>query len=363
MKKMMVLCCLCLIVSSCATKQPSAEDASTVKLRVEGKTDAVDSKSYAQNGKIWVPVERAAESVHYRYVWKPERQTALVGYTDPIYELTAKVKKAKAGDQEIELAEAPKVIDGALYIESSSLSQLWQTPVTWDGKAGTLFVATSNASFWDDFLINPFPSIMPGTGTTNPAEPASPPRATIPSAPQAPSTPFNGTAPSTPPASSVPPKETAPSPATPTAPTTPSNAGMPSAPSETPGNGAKIVAYAKNFMGTPYEFAAGPYSETRKFDCSSFVQFVYNHEGVELPRSSEAQANTGRKVDRNDLQPGDLVFFYTPGRFNSNKMVGHVAMYAGNGQIIHTYGDPGVTITDLNEPSWSKRYLYARREL
>jgi hypothetical protein len=63
----------------------------------------------------------------------------------------------------------------------------------------------------------------------------------------------------------------------------------------------------------------------------------------------------GTFVPRDHLQPGDLVFFYSP--------VHHVAIYMGNGKIIHTYGKPGVTITDLNSGWWSSHYNTARRVL
>ncbi|WP_052487800.1 C40 family peptidase [Gordoniibacillus kamchatkensis] len=128
----------------------------------------------------------------------------------------------------------------------------------------------------------------------------------------------------------------------------------------TAANTGSIINFAKSFLGTPYQFAAGPYAQTHTFDCSSFVQYVYAHFGVNLPRSSRAQSLVGQTVSVDQLQPGDLLFFYTPGRYASNKMVGHVGMYAGNGQIIHTFGHPGVTISPLNG-YWRNRLLSAKR--
>ncbi|TXK70643.1 C40 family peptidase [Paenibacillus sp. N3.4] len=125
-------------------------------------------------------------------------------------------------------------------------------------------------------------------------------------------------------------------------------------------NKGEIINYARQFLGTPYQFSARPYESTHMFDCSSFVKYVYSHFGVSLPRSSRSQSQVGQSVDINQLQPGDLMFFYTPGRYASNRIVGHVGMYAGNGQIIHTYGRPGVTITDLNN-YWRNRLLFAKR--
>jgi cell wall-associated NlpC family hydrolase len=125
-------------------------------------------------------------------------------------------------------------------------------------------------------------------------------------------------------------------------------------------NKRDIINFADNFMGTPYKFAAGPYNQTRAFDCSSYVQYVYGHFGVKLPRSSRSQAKVGRSIDSDQLQVGDIMYFYTPGRFASNRTVGHVGIYKGNGQIIHTYGEPGVTVSDFNN-YWKGRFLFAKR--
>ncbi|MFW3168705.1 C40 family peptidase [Geodermatophilus sp. CPCC 206100] len=83
--------------------------------------------------------------------------------------------------------------------------------------------------------------------------------------------------------------------------------------------------------GDPYVWAAaGP----NAFDCSGLVQYAYAAAGVSLPHSSRIQSTMGRAVSRADLQPGDLVFFYSP--------VSHVGIYVGNGQMVHasTYGQP-----------------------
>jgi cell wall-associated NlpC family hydrolase len=91
-------------------------------------------------------------------------------------------------------------------------------------------------------------------------------------------------------------------------------------------------------QGKPYAWGgAGPNS----FDCSGLVQYAYAAAGVSLPHSSSTQSTLGVPVDRAGLQPGDLVFFYSP--------VSHVAIYIGNGQIVQasTYGQP-VAVTNLD---------------
>jgi cell wall-associated NlpC family hydrolase len=87
-----------------------------------------------------------------------------------------------------------------------------------------------------------------------------------------------------------------------------------------------IVDYAMQFLGNPYVW--GGTSLTNGADCSGFVMRIYEHFGYSLPRTSAAQAGATSTVSSSDVRPGDL-FFYGSGS------VSHVAMYIGNGQIIH----------------------------
>ncbi|WP_315116786.1 NlpC/P60 family protein [uncultured Clostridium sp.] len=85
-----------------------------------------------------------------------------------------------------------------------------------------------------------------------------------------------------------------------------------------------IVAYASNFLGTPYQWGGnGP----SNFDCSGFTRYVYAHFGINIPRVSEDQQNFGASVSRDNLEPGDLVFFGSPAH--------HVGIYVGNNAYIH----------------------------
>jgi cell wall-associated NlpC family hydrolase len=86
------------------------------------------------------------------------------------------------------------------------------------------------------------------------------------------------------------------------------------------------------------------------FDCSGLTSFAYAAAGVMLPHSSRAQSTLGRRVERNELQPGDLVFYYSP--------ISHVALYIGNGMIVHarTQGVPlSVTSVDQSGYRWAVR--------
>ncbi|MHA6532480.1 C40 family peptidase [Paenibacillus sp. BAC0078] len=126
---------------------------------------------------------------------------------------------------------------------------------------------------------------------------------------------------------------------------------------------SELVAYAKKFLGVPYEFGAGPYEETKRFDCSSFTRHVFKKFGVNLPRLAKDQANLGTRVNRGELAVGDLIFFTVPGRFDNNAIPGHVGIYIGDGKFIHTWGDPGVQISELDSGYWSKVMLHMQRIL
>lgn len=120
---------------------------------------------------------------------------------------------------------------------------------------------------------------------------------------------------------------------------------------------AQTISIGQRFLGTKYEFGADT-NQTKTFDCSSFVKYVFKQVGVDLPRTSYTQAKEGKAVSRSELQTGDLVFFAT-GRRGSG--ISHVAIYAGNGRILHTFGSPGVTFSDLSD--WDSSYVTARRVL
>ncbi|WP_442951677.1 C40 family peptidase [Paenibacillus sp. GYB003] len=115
-----------------------------------------------------------------------------------------------------------------------------------------------------------------------------------------------------------------------------------------------VIATGKRYMGVPYKFGAKT-GNTSSFDCSSFTQFIYRQNGVSIPRTSRQQSKVGTFVPRSQLKPGDLVFFYSP--------VHHVAVYIGDGKILHTYGKGGVKISNLNSGWWSDHYNSARRVL
>ncbi|MEJ2868570.1 C40 family peptidase [Actinomycetospora sp. OC33-EN08] len=99
------------------------------------------------------------------------------------------------------------------------------------------------------------------------------------------------------------------------------------------------ISAAKSRLGKPYVWGAtGPNS----FDCSGLMQYAFEKAGKDLPRTSAAQSKVGEKVSMDDLQPGDLIFMYSP--------VSHVVMYVGDGKVIEAPNSgEDVKITSLSK--------------
>lgn len=105
---------------------------------------------------------------------------------------------------------------------------------------------------------------------------------------------------------------------------------------------SKIVNYALQFVGNRYVW--GGTSLTNGADCSGFTQSVLKHFGISIPRVSRDQARTGKSINSSQMRPGDLIF-YT----NSSGTVNHVAMYIGNGQVVHAASrKSGIKISSWN---------------
>jgi cell wall-associated NlpC family hydrolase len=115
----------------------------------------------------------------------------------------------------------------------------------------------------------------------------------------------------------------------------------------------RLTQTALRYIGVPYVFGGESFSG---MDCSGFVQAVFHRNGIELPRTADAQYEVGRQVSTARLEPGDLVFFqtYTEG-------ASHVGIYLGNGRFVHASSSNGVRVDSLSETYYSSRYLGARR--
>jgi cell wall-associated NlpC family hydrolase len=121
---------------------------------------------------------------------------------------------------------------------------------------------------------------------------------------------------------------------------------------------SEMVLTAMNFLGVPYR--RGGSSADSGFDCSGFTRYVFeNSLGLILPRRADEQARQPglAQVLREELKPGDLVFFNTMRRAFS-----HVGIYVGDGKFIHAPRSGGeVRIEDMRQAYWSKRFNGARR--
>ncbi|WP_428911938.1 LysM peptidoglycan-binding domain-containing protein [Niallia sp. Krafla_26] len=112
-----------------------------------------------------------------------------------------------------------------------------------------------------------------------------------------------------------------------------------------------LIAEAKKYMGVPYVWGG---STPSGFDCSGFLNYVYNKQGVSIPRTVETIWSATTPVST--PQKGDLVFFTT---YKSGPS--HAGIYIGDNKFIHAGSSTGVTITDMNNSYWKARYLGAKK--
>jgi cell wall-associated NlpC family hydrolase len=101
----------------------------------------------------------------------------------------------------------------------------------------------------------------------------------------------------------------------------------------------EVVTYALKFEGNPYVW--GGISLTKGADCSGFAQSVFRDKGISIPRTSRAQAASGKIVSLSNLKPGDLVFY------RKNGIINHVAIYIGEGKVISASSpSAGIKVSD-----------------
>ncbi|WP_238551845.1 C40 family peptidase [Candidatus Symbiobacter mobilis] len=121
---------------------------------------------------------------------------------------------------------------------------------------------------------------------------------------------------------------------------------------------ASLIDTAMGFLGVPYR--RGGQSPDGGFDCSGFVRTVYAQTlGLVLPHKASQQAQVTQRIDKSELQPGDLVFFNTMRRAFS-----HVGIYLGGGRFVHSpRTGSSVRVEDMSMSYWRNRFNGARRVL
>lgn len=121
----------------------------------------------------------------------------------------------------------------------------------------------------------------------------------------------------------------------------------------------RIINLAKSLQGR-VTYKLGVRNPSRMiFDCSSFVEYVFEQNGVQLPWGTKTLQHKGRYVAKSNLKKGDLVFFSA-----GSSRINHVGIYIGGGKFIHnTPSKNGISINSLNSGYWAKEYETARRVL
>jgi cell wall-associated NlpC family hydrolase len=124
---------------------------------------------------------------------------------------------------------------------------------------------------------------------------------------------------------------------------------------ESPAAVPELIVTAMALRGTPY--VNGGSEPTRGFDCSGFVQWVFAQHGTALPRDTRAQYDEGKRIDRDAVRPGDLVFFETVSKGPS-----HVGIALGAGEFVHAPSSRGVVrVENYASEYWASRWVGARR--
>lgn len=135
--------------------------------------------------------------------------------------------------------------------------------------------------------------------------------------------------------------------------TKPSDKNRETAASGTSSARTTLLNHGKKFIGTPYVWGG---ASPKGFDCSGLVHYLYQKQGVSIPRNSREQFS--RLPVASNPQPGDLVFFRRNGTIN------HVGLYLGGGKMLHApQTGSKVRIEDMGRPNWKRRYAGARRAL
>lgn len=334
-----MLCCL-MVLTSCVTtnRQNSSPSPSSnpqsMKPFALSSQDEIRIPLHTQDGHTYFPLDQLLRAIDLKMQIEDDQQIQ-IGDIDAPYKMTLQSTKAEVDEETITLSTPPILRDGQVFAPIQVVKLFFDDYVNYELQKDAVLVRPSgNDSFTiDDMELEGDEAPPSGAGTLFfQDDPDDPYREDIEE-------------------SDVPVWS---------APTVDDDSAIPTALKNIDMNA--LIREARRYMGVPYLFGASAYPKSKKFDCSSYTQYIYGKFGVSLSRVSRNQAKQGVSVSRSKLRKGDLVFFSVPGRFKSNKVVGHVGIYIGSGKMINTFSNKkGVHITDINKGYWSTKYLGAKR--
>lgn len=110
-----------------------------------------------------------------------------------------------------------------------------------------------------------------------------------------------------------------------------------------------VIATAEKFLGSPYMWGG---NSTKGVDCSGLTWMAFHMNGIDLPRDTSQQVKEGIEVNLDDAVPGDLIFFGTPASENSRERTSHVAIYLGDGRILHSSQVVRISSLDPDSPDY-----------
>jgi cell wall-associated NlpC family hydrolase len=279
-----------------------------------------------REGEQYISLDELVNVLQYNLGWDEETKTHTIGDTDVVYEIKANSTHVEKEENDINLEHGPITLEGSTYIPKEAFIKLFQEDMKYEFQDHQLIIYPSENTVNPNDVFNEEEDDNTNDELNFEDDPEDPPQ--------------------------------------------PDEAAWNVYPDEEDSiavlkkaNRHKVIRTARNYLGVKYKFGAKPYATSRKFDCSSYTKHVFNKYGVKLNRISRNQAKQGRAVSRKHLRIGDLLFFYIPGRFKSNKTIGHVGIYMGKGKMIHSGTEPknGVQITSINKAYWKRTFIKARR--
>lgn len=337
--------CIFIITSACANNGDLAgtnrnqQDVGSLGLEsriLNNRSEAAVVEITSHNGQSYVALNEIAGLLEFNAEWEEATQTVNIGDSDVIYQVAANSKQAKKNEEDVLLAREPILLNGQILLPLESV-ELFEEYMNYEVDNQQLYLYPDYNNFSDDlheeevyFADDP---ADPARGNEDFEE-----------------SPLN--------IEDVPQDEEAEV----WSPTSTGDETL-SVFTRKNVNANRLIATGKKYLGVKYKFGAKKYRISKRFDCSSFVQQLYNTYGVRLPRVSRNQAKYGISVSRKNLRKGDLLYFYVPGRFKRTKTVGHVGIYIGNGKMLHSSPKPknGVQISNINKSYWKRTYLGAKR--